>query len=90
VNDTDWEFVVEVAMTITGRGTAVDGTLTGHRELGVGPADMWVDGTARRIDRVSLEFFLKKGGEESPGLLLLDVPKEDVPKGATIRPPRGP
>jgi translation elongation factor EF-Tu-like GTPase len=81
-----WEFVVEEAFTITGRGTGVLGTLRGAIEQSGEPAELEAHGQVRRVDKVTVEFARTKVGERLT-LLLHGVDGDEVPAGTVVRGP---
>jgi len=83
--DTPWRFVVNESFSITGRGTAVTGTLFGEFVSGMS-AEVVVDARVQHVDRVSFEMLLKDSSDQ-PAFMLYGVAKEQVPPGAVIRGP---
>jgi hypothetical protein len=84
-----WRFRVTDSFTITGRGTAVFGTLSGTIGHGFQPAGLHTREHAAIPVTVTLEF-ARKDGRDRPALLIRDVARDQVPPGALVRPRIGP
>jgi translation elongation factor EF-Tu-like GTPase len=78
-----WELVVEEVFTITGRGTAVFGTLRGQPEASGSTANLVVGDEVHRIERVSIELARSQGADRQV-LLLHGTSVEDVPIGSRV------
>jgi translation elongation factor EF-Tu-like GTPase len=78
-----WEYVVEEAFSITGRGTGVFGTLRGLLEEVEAPANLIVGDEVQRIERVTCEI-ARWHGADRQALLLHGVFVEQVPAGSKL------
>ena len=81
-----WSFRVISSFTITGRGTAAAGTLSGTISHGRQPAVLHTRQHTTIPVTISLQYVLA-GGRDRPALLIHDIDKDQVPPGAIIRPP---
>lgn len=76
-----WTFTVEQVFAITGRGTAVIGTLAGG-DIHGGDSAALTDGS--RVEDVFVEFHSPPG---KVSLMLPGVDKAEVPKGSVLTGP---
>ena len=82
----DWEFVVEEAFEITGRGVGVFGRLEGEILSSPFSAELSSATGVRTIERVSIEFARVEGGGERIALALWGESTDHVPVGSVLRP----
>lgn len=86
--DSRWQFEVEEAFAVTGRGTAVIGQHRGGVIPAVGPAVLCVGGASETVERVAVEVLDRQREGRHEGrvaLLLCGVDKDRVPAGAVVR-----
>ena len=80
-----WEFVVEHAFQVTGRGVGVIGRLYGEIPFSPFSAVLTTPTETVSIAKVSIEFARIDGGEKL-ALVLWDEFKDRVPAGSVLRP----
>jgi hypothetical protein len=81
-----WSFRVVESFRLTGRGTAVVGELRGVIPRSPVPGEIHADGVVVPVAAISVEFARTADSEEI-ALVLRGIKPDQVPIGATIRPP---
>jgi translation elongation factor EF-Tu-like GTPase len=74
----DFRFVVDGVFRITGRGTVVTGHFDSGALISGDPACLYMDGAVLHVEAVVMDSL--------GGLLLKGVQKDEVPRGALLKP----